>query len=247
METQNYFLRALNDRQLGKLGLLSERDRAAAHVYFRRGDTIYSVGDEVTHLYFMERTSISLIRGTPDGRYQVPIWSFDGTMVGAQIRFWLPGSLFEHKVRIASEGWKVPRERVISAVGGGDDLALARLILNWVHYFDHSIVKSAVCLVSHEIMPRFCRMLLALQIAMKGENEIPLSVAQIAEMLPGARKGVYDRAHELEDQGAIIMKRRSVELTDISILAATSCPCFDAITARRDHALAMKDEIKPGV
>ena len=221
---ENVFLAGLSAAQIAGLQL--------EPCALRRHDYVYRLDDEVTYLYFMERTAISLIRPLSDGT-NAPAWTFDGTMIGAQIRFWVPASVFDMYVRIGGSGWRVPRDRFLGRMLSDPDLL--RRTLAWILYFDHAVVKSQACQWAHSVDQRFCRMLLALQITMKGDTRIELSLPEIATMLGTTSSYLYRLAKTLD--AAVRVRGNYIELLDTSILAAGTCACFEAINQRRERAM----------
>lgn len=232
MQTQNHFLRVLTDAQIDLL-----RPEACK---LPRRSYIYRVDDEVTHLYFMERGLVTLIRPLPDGQ-RVPAWSYDGTVIGAQIRFWIPETVYDIYIRIGGDAWRVSRSRFLAAMLR--DPGFQRRVLNWVLYFDGSMAEAAGCVAVHSVEQRLCRYLLKAQYAMKGEPSIPLALSEFADMLATAKSHVYRIAQPLEDTGALIIRGRSVTVTNEMMIAERSCACWQAVNHRRDRALA--DEAVP--
>jgi CRP-like cAMP-binding protein len=228
METQNVLLSSLTEAQIEKLSPLEP-------VTLRRHDVIYRMDDEVTHLYFLERGFVSLIRPLPDSN-RISAWNFDGTMVGSQFRFLRPATLYDICMRVDGHGWRVPRERLLGAML--TDSNFASKIVGWMYYFDHAVAKSAACQMSHTVEQRLCRLLQAAALAVRG-GPIDLNLSQIADMLPAARAHVYRLAEQLEAIGAIRLTKRRIEIIDRTLVAARSCVCFEAINQRRRAALQL--------
>ena len=226
VQFENPFLRKLSDAQLGMLCL--EPCRLKRHTY------VYRMDDQVTQLYFMERAFVSLMSPLPDGE-KTTVWSYDGTIIGSQIRFWIPETVYDIYVRVGGDGWCVPRALFLDAMLRDPDFN--HRVLNWIHFFDHGIANAAACQVVHNVEQRLCRMLLKLQDAMKGDRRIPLSVPEIAAMLMAAQSHVYRLARGLEDLGAISISGNHIELIDTPILTAGACVCFEATSQRRARAL----------
>lgn len=224
---ENHFLRELSDAQISLL--------RPEPWPLRRHQYVYRMDDEVMHIYFMERGYVSLIRPMADGA-QVPVWSYDGTLIGSQIRFWLPETLYDIYVRVGGDGYRVSRSRLLTAMVKDPDLQ--RLMLAWVHYFDHASVKSLACQLVHSVEQRFCRMLLGAHIAMRDDTRIPLSLPEFAEMLGTTSSHLYRVAKPLEAQGAIRAQGYHIDVFDTTILKARVCSCFEALNQRRARAFA---------
>lgn len=223
---ENLLLRGLSQAQIDLL-----RPEPWA---LRRHQYAYRMDEEVTHLFFMERAYVSLIRPMPDG-LRVPVWTYDGTLIGSQIRFSLPATLYDIYVRIGGPGYRVSRSRFITAMA--IDPHFKQRMLHWVHFFDHAIATSLGCQLRHSVEQRFCRMLLGSHIAMRGETRIALSVPEFADMLGTASSHLYRLTAKLQAQGAIDIHGHHVDVLDTTILAARTCACFEAINRRRERAL----------
>lgn len=231
METQNLFLRQLSDAQLHLLRLEPWT--------LKRREYLYRADDEVTHIYFMERGFVTLIRQLPDGQ-RVAIWSYDGTLIGSQIRFFIPETVYDIYVRIGGEAWRVSRSRFLTAMLQNPEFH--RRVLNWLLYFDGSIAEAAGCVAMHSVEQRLCRYFMKALYAMKGDPVIPLALSQFAEMISTAKSHTYRIAQALEAEGALVIKGASVTITKPEMIAARSCACWEAVNRRRDRAFEGSDD-----
>lgn len=220
----NRLLRALSRAQIRRLGPME-------HVTFRRGDYVHRAEQPLTHYVFLAGGFVSLVSPLPDGE-NVTVWSFDGTLVGGQTVFQIHRPTYNAVMRTEAEGWRIAREAMNRAIEA--DPGLREIMLNWVHYMDSAITISAGCQIAHSMEKRICRLLLAAAFSTR-TNRVPLSLNEIAGMLPGARTHVYRTAGVLRAAGGIHMARGVTEIVNSAVLEARACGCYAAIT-RGYHA-----------
>lgn len=214
-EYRNRVLRSLTPEQLALL-------EPIVPVVLRARQIVYRVEEPVTHIYFVERGLMSLIRPLSDGK-RVEIWTSGGSMAGGNTLFQVPESLHDVVMRTEAIAWRISRETIHAAMRA--DPALERRFKAWVHYIDVTIAQSAACQRVHTVPQRLCRQFLAFREILGGDR-FEVSPHALSLMLTRSRSKTSRILAEFAAQGLIVHDRRSVKILDWSGIAAQSCACF---------------------
>ena len=88
---------------------------------------------------------------------------------------------------------------------------------------------TAACNRHHSLDQQMCRWLL-LSLDHLGSNQLVTTEAVIAGMLGARRDHVIERAHRLQQDGAILYAAGSIKLLDRKLLEQRSCECYAVIS-----------------
>lgn len=201
------------------------------------GDRLHYPQDPVTHVYFPNRGTVSVIATLEDGGgIEVGVVGNEGmfglnVVLGSsttphQALVQLPGDAFRIVARVITEEFR----------NGGQ---LHDLILRYTQAFIIQIAQTAACNRSHPIGGRLARwLLMSHDRAMT--DELQLTHEFIAIMLGTRRAGVSEAAGKLQSDGLISYKRGHINIIDRRGLESTSCECYLIVRGEFDRLLGGK-------
>lgn len=225
----NRFLAVLPSDVLERLGPLLE----LVELVPRRA--IYDVGAPVTHVYFLNRGLVSLVKTMHDGRtVEIGAIGIDG-MVGVFALHGIAPSIWECIVQSAGTAVRVKVEAVRSEMARS--AAFRDLVQRYTHVFMSELAQNAACNRLHSLEERCCRWLLIAHDSALSDT-FPLTHEYLALMLGVQRSGLSLTASVLQKAGLIRYTRGRVTVTDRRGLEAAACECHQAVRSRVDHLLS---------
>jgi CRP-like cAMP-binding protein len=215
----------------------AEYERLCAHlepVEMSLGEVLYQPNEPITHVYFPNRGTVSVICTFEDGK------SVEAGMVGNEGMFGVCvflGSVtspLEAIVQLPGDALRMRAEVLREEFRRGEHLQ--DLLLRYTQAFIIQIAQTAACNRAHPIDGRLSRWLLMCQDRAQA-SDLQLTHEFIAVMLGTRRAGVSEAAAKLQDEGLIRYRRGHVEILDRRKLEGHSCECYPIVKHEFDRLL----------
>jgi CRP-like cAMP-binding protein len=214
-----------------------EYERLAPHlepVTLALGDVLHYPQDPVSHVYFPDSGSVSVVATFADG---------GGVEVGVVGNEGLFG------INVVLGSVATPHEAIVQLPGGGvrasaDALGrefkrggqLQDLLLRYTQAFIVQVAQTAACNKAHPLDGRLARWLL-MSHDRAGADELELTHEFIAVMLGTRRAGVTEAAGRLQDAGLIRYRRGRIGILNRGELEAAACECYPLVKKEFDRLL----------
>lgn len=216
------------NRILGELPA-EEYERLSPHLEpftLSVGNTLYYPHDPVTHVYFLNRGSVSIISTFADGGgVEVGVVGNEG-MFGLNV---VLGSVTApHKAIVQQPGdaFRTPAEVIRQEFKAGG--LLQDLLLRYTQAFMIQLAQTAACNRSHPVGGRLARWLLMSHDRALSDR-LPLTHEFIAIMLGTRRAGITEAAGKLQNEGMIKYSRGHITVVNREKLEAVSCECYNIV------------------
>lgn len=228
MSTTVESLRITNNRILKALPV-EEYKRLNAYlepVSMPVGDILCHPDEQVTHVYFPNRGTVSLVSNFEDGK------SIEVGMVGNEGMFGVCvflGSISTPllaQVQLPGEGLRMRADVLKSEFKKGGQLQ--DLLLRYTQAFITQIAQTAACNRAHPIEGRLTKWLLMCE-DRANSNALELTHEFIAMMLGARRAGVTVAAGDLRAKGLIDYRRGHVIILDRQGLESVTCECYPMV------------------
>ncbi|MDT5294803.1 MAG: hypothetical protein QOJ76_1683 [Acidobacteriota bacterium] len=203
-------------------------------VTLTRGEILYRPDEPVTHIFFPNRGTVSVVSVFADGS------SVEVGMVGNEGLFGISALLgsiaspLEALVQLPGDALRVRADllkREFKKCGGLHDI-----VLRYTQAFIIQIAQATACNRVHHIEGRLARWLLMCQDRAMS-NELALTHDFIATMLGIRRPGVTETAGALRAAGLIKYTRAHITIIDRAGLEAVSCECYPVMKQEFDRLL----------
>jgi CRP-like cAMP-binding protein len=196
-------------------------------VKLAKGSTLFEVGDEVRHAYFLNGGMVSLLAVTAaDAITQVAMVGGEG-VVGVPSILRIRVMPYRVIVQLPCSAARIKAAALDAEFRRGG--ALADALLRYIHTLITQITQSAVCNRHHTIEKRLCRWLLISRDRAQSDL-LPLTQESLAHMLGAQRPGVTAAAIALQDGGMISYRRGMIRIVNREGLAALSCECYQTVS-----------------
>jgi CRP-like cAMP-binding protein len=204
----------------------AEYERLASHlepVNLSFGEVLYHPEQPITHVYFPNRGTVSLVSTFEDGA------SVEVSMVGNEGMFGICvilGSIstpLEAIVQLPGDGLRMRADVLKKEFNKGGQLQ--DLLLRYTQAFITQIAQTAACNSAHPTDGRLVRWLLMCQ-DRSHSGELNLTQEFIATMLGTRRASVTEAAGQLQTRGLIKYHRGHITILDRQGLEASSCECY---------------------
>lgn len=198
------------------------------------GDVLYYPQDPVTHVYFPNRGSISVISTFADGGgVEVGVVGNEG-MFGVNVVLGSVSVPLEAVAQVPGDGLRIPADVIKQEFKTGG--MLHDLLLRYTQAFIIQIAQTAACNRSHPIGGRLARwLLMSHDRAMS--DELLLTQEFIAVMLGTRRPGITEAAGRLQNNGSIKYRRGHITVLDRKKLESSSCECYQIVKNEFDRLL----------
>jgi CRP-like cAMP-binding protein len=198
------------------------------------GTVLYYPQDPVTHVYFPNRGTVSVISTFEDGGgVEVGVLGNEG-LFGLNVVLGSMTTPHEALVQLAGDAYRIPRtvlKEEFKKCGQLQDL-----ILRYTQAFIIQLAQTAACNRTHPIGGRLARwLLMSHDRAMT--DELLLTHDFIAVMLGTRRAGVSEAAGKLQNDGVIKYKRGRITIVDRPKLESISCECYPIVKREFDRLL----------
>jgi CRP-like cAMP-binding protein len=193
------------------------------HVDLTLGEILYENNAAIKHVYFPDRSVVSLIWGNRDKlSIEVGLVGSEG-MVGICLISGVKSVPYSTVVRRADSAMRMDAGAFKAEFARGG--ALQKLLLSYIHGLFVQVSRTAICNRIHPLQERFCRCLLMIQDRAKS-CELILTHEFIANMLGARRSDVTIAAGILQRAGLIRYSRGHITILDRNGLEAASCNCY---------------------
>ncbi|HEX8772857.1 MAG TPA: Crp/Fnr family transcriptional regulator [Pyrinomonadaceae bacterium] len=207
----------------------SEYERLTPHlesVNLWAGEVLYRPEEPITHAYFPNRGTVSLVSTFEDGEgVEVGMVGNEG-MFGVCVFLGSISTPLLAQVQMAGDGFRMRADvlrKEFRKCGQLQDL-----LLRYTQAFITQIAQGAACNRAHDIDGRLAKWLLMCQ-DRSHSKELELTHEFIATMLGTRRAGVTQAAGALKQRGLIDYRRGRITLIDREGLEAISCECYPLV------------------
>jgi CRP-like cAMP-binding protein len=222
----NHILNAFDEDTMGRLSPHLE------HVELELGEFLYHPHTEITHVYFPEKSMVSLVATTSDGRSsEIGIVGREG-FVGWEVIMGDDSSPNECIIQIANSGHLLPASVLVEEFyrcGTAHDV-----LLSFVNKLIIKISQTTLCNKLHLVEERLCRRLLMCHDRVDGDT-IMLTHEFLAGMLGVTRASVTMSASALQAAGLIKYTRGNITILDREGLLDLACECYNIVKTAYDR------------
>ena len=203
-------------------------------VSFTLGDVLYQPKQPIKHVYFLHKTTVSIVNILEDGAMvEIGVVGSEG-MLGTALLSGDDISPHQAVVQIADGGVRVKAEIFKKEIKNNAELN--ELVHRYLQALFTQIGQTGACNRMHPIAERLARWLLLCQDRMESDT-LQLTHEFIATMLGARRAGVSIAANTLQTAGIISYHRGKVIVRDREGLEEASCECYRTIKDEYDRLL----------
>jgi CRP-like cAMP-binding protein len=203
-----------------------EYDSLSPHldpVNLSTGEVLYHPEQPITHVYFPNRGTVSLVSMFEDGgSVEVGMVGNEG-MFGVCVFLGSVSTPLEAVVQLPGDGLRMRADVLKGEFRKGGQLQ--DLLLRYTQVFITQIAQTAACNRVHAVEGRLAKWLLMCQ-DRANSKDLALTHEFIATMLGTRRAGITEAANQLRSEGLINYRRGRVTVTDRDGLEAMSCECY---------------------
>jgi CRP-like cAMP-binding protein len=211
-----------------------EYERLAPHlepVELPLGKVIQEAGGKITHVYFLERSMVSLVSHTPEGdSVEVGIVGFEG-MVSISAILGVDKSPHEMLVQVNDGAMRLPVGVLL------DEFKRAGVLHDKLLRYTQGLLlqtsQIAVCNAKHTLSERLARWLLMSHDRCVCEV-LPFTHEFLSLMLGVRRAGVTSAAIILQTEELIRYRRGHIKIIDRQGLEEHTCDCYEVVKAEFD-------------
>jgi CRP-like cAMP-binding protein len=198
------------------------------------GETIYSPGTQMRHVYFPTTSIVSLLYVMEDGSSaEIAVVGNEG-IVGVSLFMGGETTSSWAVVQSAGHAYRLNGQVLKDAFFRAGPLQ--RLLLRYTQALLTQMAQTAVCNRHHSVDQQLCRWLL-LSLDRLPSNELTMTQELIANMLGVRREGVTEAAGKLQRDGLISYVRGKITVDDREGLEARVCECYRVVKAESDRLL----------
>jgi len=209
-------------------------------IELERQQVLHMVNRPVTHVYFVERGLVSLVKSMQDGRVvEIGAVGIEG-MVGANTILGMRNGAFDCTVHIPGAAGRLALEDLWSEM---DRSAVLRdLMFRYAHYRISQLAQSAACHRLHTLEQRCCRWLLVAHDSARSDS-FPMTQEYLAMMLGVQRTGVTFATLSLQKVGLIRSRRGEMTIINRRGIEALSCECYASLRTELDELFAPRPQV----
>lgn len=216
--TSNHILSALTRPEFGHLSQHLER------VNLSGGEVLYQPEDPITHVYFPNRGTVSLVSVFESGGGMVEVGMVGNEgMFGTCVFLGSMTTPLLAQVQLPGDGYRMRSDVLRREFARGG--LLQDLLLRYTQAFITQIAQAAACNRVHPVEGRLAKWLLMCA-DRAHSTDLALTHEFISEMLGIRRAGVTEAAHRFREAGLIKYRRGHIAITDRAGLEAESCECY---------------------
>lgn len=233
----NHFLRGLS---------AENRAQVARHlnsVELRAGESLYTIGDQIEHVYFLRSGIVSLTIAFSDGRMGDVGLAGVNTIVGGIAALRDPEALNTAMVQADGFADRIATGMLAKAVA--ESSTLRDVVRTHEQALSAQTYQIAACNAVHTLAERLSRWLLQCR-DLLNTNRMPLTHELLAMMLGVRRPSLSLIVGELQQAGLVKSHRGQIEILDVNGLRGASCECYDVIVSqvRRLTGWSADDEFR---
>ena len=192
-------------------------------VYVAIGETIYSPGISINHVYFPVTCVVSLHYVTESGASAETASVGKEGLVGVNVVMGADSTPSSATVLIAGYAYKLECQLLKRLFN--QDLAFQQLILRYIQVLFTQIAQTAVCNRHHTIEQQLSRWLL-LTVDRLSSNELSITQELVSGMLGVRRESITQAASLLQREGLISYRRGHIAVLDHKGLQKHACECY---------------------
>ena len=197
------------------------------------GAVLFEARHRITHVYFPQRSVVSLLTAAGDGPgVEVGLVGNDG-MVGLSVFLGSSLSTTQAVLQIPDGAWRMEVRAFTRAIVG--DTSLRRVLERYTRTVISQVTQGLACNQRHAVGPRCARWLLMAHDRV-GADRFELTQDFLSQMLGVQRPTVSITAHGLQTMGLIRYARGTITVVNRVGLENAACGCYDVMTA--DYARA---------
>jgi CRP-like cAMP-binding protein len=228
IETRNTLLASLPEEEQREIAPLLQPFPLVA------GAHLHDAGDEIRHLYFIERGLVSLITVLEDGTsIEVGLAGREGA---SGLSALLGAETATHLALVQMEGRALRMRAEDAREAFRRHEEFRRGLLGYARSLLSMTAQTAACNALHTIEERLARWLL-LCWQRGGSDVLPLTHEMLSQMLGVRRSGVTVAAGALQRAGLIRYTRKDIVLLDRAGLEVAACECFRSMSAEASRHL----------
>jgi CRP-like cAMP-binding protein len=191
-----------------------------------KGTILYEAGDPIRYTYFPHDAVVCLINIMEEGQF-VEVASFGREGLFGLISAIVSREAFgRYKVQVPGTASRIPIDRMQQAMQARPKLR--RLILGYSEALLAQTFQTVSCNAIHTVEARCCNWLLSTRDRID-EDVLPLTHADLAEMLGVQRSTVSTTLRTLQMQGLITQQRGGIIIADRAGLEEIACECYAKI------------------
>jgi CRP-like cAMP-binding protein len=191
-----------------------------------QGTLVFSVDEEVDHVFFPLSGMISLLVLLKNGNAIETATVGREGVVGAMAGLGLHKSRVKAVIQLASVVARIPAVQFRKATA--NSAALTNLCIRYNETLLMQARVTAACNLSHAVEARFCRWLLQSRDRVESDT-VPLTQEFLSEMLGVRRSSVTEVAIKMQDAGLISYTRGIIKIVDLQKLKELSCECYETL------------------
>ncbi len=196
-------------------------------------DTIYEAGDVIRRVYFPNSGIISLLSAVEErSLLEVGIVGNEG-FVGLPVFLGVKTSNNRAVVQGTGAAWGMKTADFLAECENCG--ALPHILQRYTHSHITQISQSAVCNRFHEIEARLARWLLMTSDRMMSAD-FQITQEFLSNMLGVRREAVSKTATNLQQNGLISYRRRTISILDRAGLEAAACRCYFIIKEEYENS-----------
>lgn len=210
------------------LQALAKADRAFVEPYlqsaeFLRGDVLFRVGDEVSHVTFpLSRTIVTFVLPLRDGKsVETATVGHEGALGGVVSQGYLP-AFSQAVVQVGGPAVRIEAERLNEAKQASP--AVHDLFVRYADCLVAQLLQSVACNAVHPIEQRCLRWLLTMQDRL-GTDDLPVTHEMLAEMMGVRRAYLTKVLGQLQRDGLIRISRGRLRLINRARIKQSACEC----------------------
>jgi CRP-like cAMP-binding protein len=217
---RNWLLAALEPEDLAYLEPHLEIVRLS------KGTILYEASDPIRYTYFPHDAIVGLINVMEEGQF-VQVASF-----GREGLFGLISALSSreafgrYKVQVPGTASRIALNRMRETISVRPKLR--RLILSYTEALLAQTFQTVSCNAVHSVEARCCNWILSTRDRID-EDVLPLTHADLAELLGAQRSTVSTVMRMFQTQGLIMQQRGGIIIADRAGLEETACECYGKI------------------
>ena len=220
--TENRILKSLPPEDLERLRPMLER------VTLPRGEVLYRPEQAIPHVYFPDRSMISVVAYTENGQgAEVAVIGNEGA-TGLDVILGSDNAAHEHITQLPDGALRIKAADIRAEFARGG--ALNDELLSFTRKLIVQISQTALCNRLHTTEKRLSRWLLMCHDRCDSDV-MHLTQEFISIMLGSNRTTVTMTAIELQNAGFISYSRGTLTIVDRKGLEAFTCSCYQTITA----------------
>jgi CRP-like cAMP-binding protein len=207
----------------------AEYERLSVHlepVNLSAGEVLCHPDQPITHVYFPNRGTVSLVSVFEDGKsVEVGMVGNEG-MFGVCVFLGSISTPLEAVVQLPGDGLRMRASALKQEFNKGGQLQ--DLLLRYTQAFITQVAQTAACNGTHPTEGRLVRWLLMCQ-DRAHSKDLNLTQEFIAQMLGMRRAGITEAAGQLKASGLIEYSRGHITILDREGLEAMSCECYQIV------------------